>query len=69
MLWVAAEQQTAVLLLGRVSTCGPSLPRRRAGPCARAARRLCYAEMAVGLPIAGGAFNYISVTFGELAAW
>lgn len=30
---------------------------------------LCYAEMAVSLPIAGGAFNYVSVTFGELAAW
>jgi APA family basic amino acid/polyamine antiporter len=30
---------------------------------------LCYAEMAVGLPIAGGAFNYICITFGELAAW
>ena len=30
---------------------------------------LCYAEMAVSLPIAGGAFNYISISFGELAAW
>ncbi|PRW59844.1 transcription elongation factor SPT5-like protein 1 [Chlorella sorokiniana] len=30
---------------------------------------LCYAEMAVSLPVAGGAFNYISVSFGELAAW
>ncbi|EFN50706.1 hypothetical protein CHLNCDRAFT_7483, partial [Chlorella variabilis] len=30
---------------------------------------LCYAEMAVSLPIAGGAFNYICITFGELAAW
>lgn len=30
---------------------------------------LCYAEMAVSLPIAGGAFNYVAVTFGELAAW
>jgi len=30
---------------------------------------LCYAEFAVEIPVAGGAFNYISVTFGELAAW
>lgn len=30
---------------------------------------LCYTEMAVSLPITGGAFNYISITFGELAAW
>jgi basic amino acid/polyamine antiporter, APA family len=30
---------------------------------------LCYTEFAVDLPITGGAFNYISVTFGELAAW
>lgn len=30
---------------------------------------LCYAEMSVALPITGGAFNYISITFGELAAW
>ncbi|KAL4420141.1 hypothetical protein ABPG77_010357 [Micractinium sp. CCAP 211/92] len=30
---------------------------------------LCYTEMAVSLPITGGAFNYISISFGELAAW
>ena len=30
---------------------------------------LCYAELAVKLPVAGGAFNFVSVTFGELAAW
>ena len=30
---------------------------------------LCYAEFAVELPVTGGAFNYISVTFGEAAAW
>lgn len=30
---------------------------------------LCYAEMAVSLPVAGGAFNYISISFGEMAAW
>lgn len=30
---------------------------------------LVYAEFAAEYPIAGGAFNYISLTFGELAAW
>jgi APA family basic amino acid/polyamine antiporter len=30
---------------------------------------LCYAEFAAEHPIAGGAFNYIALTFGELAAW
>ena len=30
---------------------------------------LCYAEMAVALPVAGGAFNYIAVSFGELPAF
>ena len=30
---------------------------------------LSYAEYAVELPVAGGAFSYISVTFGEAAAW
>ncbi|KAI8466934.1 MAG: amino acid permease-domain-containing protein [Monoraphidium minutum] len=30
---------------------------------------LVYAEFAAQYPIAGGAFNYISLTFGELAAW
>ena len=30
---------------------------------------LCYTEFVVDLPLAGGAFNYISLTFGELAAW
>lgn len=29
----------------------------------------CYAEYAANLPVAGGAFNYISMTFGEFAAW
>ena len=30
---------------------------------------LCYAEYATELPVAGGAFNFISMTFGEFAAW
>ena len=30
---------------------------------------LSYAEFAVELPVTGGAFNYMSVTFGEAAAW
>ena len=30
---------------------------------------LCYAEYAAELPVAGGAFNYVSMTFGEYAAW
>ncbi|KAK9811336.1 hypothetical protein WJX72_002052 [[Myrmecia] bisecta] len=30
---------------------------------------LSYTEFVVDLPIAGSAFNYISLTFGELAAW
>lgn len=30
---------------------------------------LCYAEFASDLPVAGGAFNYVSMTFGEFAAW
>jgi basic amino acid/polyamine antiporter, APA family len=30
---------------------------------------LCYTEYAVELPAAGGAFNYISVTYGEFLAW
>ncbi len=30
---------------------------------------LSYAEFAVDLPVAGGAFNFIALTFGELAAW
>ncbi|KAG2448496.1 hypothetical protein HYH02_006387 [Chlamydomonas schloesseri] len=29
----------------------------------------CYAEYAAELPVAGGAFNYVSMTFGEFAAW
>lgn len=28
-----------------------------------------YAEFACDVPVAGGAFNYVSITFGELAAW
>jgi basic amino acid/polyamine antiporter, APA family len=30
---------------------------------------ICYAEFAADLPIAGGAFNYISATYGEFLAW
>jgi APA family basic amino acid/polyamine antiporter len=30
---------------------------------------LCYSEFAVQYPFAGGAYNYISLTLGELAAW
>lgn len=30
---------------------------------------LSYAEFAVELPVTGGAFNYMSVTFGEAVAW
>eukprot|EP00798_Chlamydomonas_sp_ICE-L_P001959 gene1959-33372_t len=30
---------------------------------------LCYAEYAAAFPLAGGAFNYVSLTFGEFAAW
>lgn len=30
---------------------------------------LCYTEFVVEQPIAGGAFNYIFLTFGELPAW
>lgn len=30
---------------------------------------LCYTEFVVDLPAAGGAFNYISVVFGEFTAW
>ena len=30
---------------------------------------LCYTEFVVDLPLAGGAFNYISLVFGELVAW
>ncbi len=30
---------------------------------------LSYTEFVVDLPIAGGAFNYISLVFGELTAW
>ena len=30
---------------------------------------LSYAEFATAMPVAGGAFNYIKATFGELAAW
>lgn len=30
---------------------------------------LCYTEFVVDLPTAGGAFNYISVVFGEFTAW
>lgn len=29
----------------------------------------CYAEFAVDLPVAGGAFNYVHTTFGEIIAW
>ncbi|GAX82912.1 hypothetical protein CEUSTIGMA_g10338.t1 [Chlamydomonas eustigma] len=30
---------------------------------------LCYAEYACDFPMAGGAFNFITVTFGEFAGW
>ncbi|CAG9462064.1 unnamed protein product [Pedinophyceae sp. YPF-701] len=30
---------------------------------------LAYTEFVVDLPVAGGAFNYINLTFGELTAW
>eukprot|EP00894_Picocystis_sp_ML_P001204 jgi/Pico_ML_1/51721/g287.t2 len=30
---------------------------------------LCYSEFASEFPIAGGAFNYVAMTFGELLAW
>ena len=30
---------------------------------------LSYTEFVVDLPIAGGAYNYISLVFGELTAW
>ncbi|MEW5312473.1 MAG: hypothetical protein WDW38_004106 [Sanguina aurantia] len=30
---------------------------------------LCYAEYAADMPVAGGAYNFISMTFGEYAAW
>ncbi len=29
----------------------------------------CYAEYAVDYPIAGGAFTFISLTYGELCGW
>ncbi|GAX78790.1 hypothetical protein CEUSTIGMA_g6227.t1 [Chlamydomonas eustigma] len=29
----------------------------------------CYAEFAAAYPVAGGAFNYISLTYGEFIAW
>ena len=30
---------------------------------------LCYIEYVVETPLTGGAFNYMWLTFGELAAW
>lgn len=30
---------------------------------------LCYAEYSCEYPMAGGAFNFITVTFGEFAGW
>jgi len=30
---------------------------------------LCYSEFATQYPLAGGAYNYISLTMGELVAW
>ncbi len=30
---------------------------------------LCYSEFATQYPLAGGAYNYISLTLGEYAAW
>jgi APA family basic amino acid/polyamine antiporter len=29
----------------------------------------CYSEYAVDYPIAGGAFTFMSLTYGELAGW
>lgn len=31
--------------------------------------RCLLVEFAAEFPVAGGAFNYISLTFGEFAAW
>ena len=30
---------------------------------------LSYLEFAVDVPIAGGAYNYVSITLGEFTAW
>ena len=30
---------------------------------------LSYLEFAVDVPISGGAYNYVSITFGEYTAW
>ena len=30
---------------------------------------LCYAEFATDIPLAGGAYSYISATLGEFLAW
>ena len=30
---------------------------------------LCYTEFATAVPVAGGAYVYVTLTFGELAAW
>ena len=29
----------------------------------------CYAEFAVEVPVAGGAFTYVNMVFGEFTAW
>ncbi|RWW40044.1 hypothetical protein BHE74_00054571 [Ensete ventricosum] len=39
-----------------------------AGICALLSA-LCYTEFAVDMPVAGGAFSYLRVTFGEFAAF
>lgn len=37
--------------------------------CACILSALCYAEYACEFPMAGGAFNFVTVTFGEFAGW
>lgn len=57
---------------GRVSSqvAGPAvvISYAIAGLCALLSA-FCYTEFAVDLPVAGGAFSYIRVTFGEFAAF
>ncbi|KAM6584198.1 hypothetical protein CsatB_011200 [Cannabis sativa] len=57
---------------GRASRlyCGPAvvLSYAIAGVCALLSA-FCYTEFAVDMPVAGGAFSYLRVTFGEFAAF
>jgi APA family basic amino acid/polyamine antiporter len=39
------------------------------GSIACSCAALCYAELSSAIPIAGGAYSYAYVTFGEIAAW